>query len=164
MLIYIAEDNEFFAQAISVGLAQYGYKIKAFQCGEHMLKEIKNNKPDVILLDYHFEISDKKCLNGDQILNILQANHKEIPVIMLTSNDEINESVELLKNGAIDYILKNDYFLDNITNTLKNIEHIMTLNKSISQHKQKIRQFKKRLVLSGFFFAIAFVILYFIYF
>ena len=164
MLIYIVEDNEFFAEFVATGLEQKGYEIKKFSNGEAMLEIVDNKIPDILILDYHIESSHAKFFNGGQILEILLSRHKNIPVIMLTALNNVKESISLLKKGAVDYIIKDDDFFENLNKSIDNIVSVKNLNIEIQNQKQRIKLYKKRLALSGLFVVIALVILYLIYF
>jgi len=164
MLIYTIEDNVFFAEIVAAGLQQKGYEIKIFSNGESMLEIVDDIIPDIIILDYHIESQDVKYFNGKQILEILLSRHKDIPVIMLTAQNNVKESISLLKRGAVDYIIKDDAFFENLNKSIENIINVKALKKKIFEHKTKINIYKKRLMLSGFFALVAIVILFLIYF
>ncbi len=67
------------------------------------LDEIKKNKIDVILLDLNLPDGD-----GFKLLNQLteDPNYSEIPVIVLTSKDQIQDKAMAFHLGAEDYIVK----------------------------------------------------------
>ena len=47
-------------------------------------------------------------MRGDELLHYLKCNEllKDIPVIMLSSEESTSERIRLLQEGAVDYILK----------------------------------------------------------
>jgi two-component system response regulator MprA len=45
-------------------------------------------------------------LNGIDVLETLRAVHDEIPILMLTARDDVQDRVEGLENGADDYLIK----------------------------------------------------------
>jgi len=164
MLIYIVEDNAFFAEAVAAGLEEKEYEVKIFSNGEAMLDVVDDNIPDIVILDYHIVSPDAKFFNGGQVLELLQSRHKNIPVIMLTALDNVKESIGLLKKGAVDYIIKDDSCFDNLNKSIENVISVSELNMEIIEQKKRIKIYKKRLMLSGIFVIIAIVILYLIYF
>lgn len=164
MLIYTIEDNVFFAEIVAAGLKKKGYEIKVFSNGESMLEIVDDIIPDIIILDYYIESKDIKYFNGKQILEILQSRHKTIPVIMLTAQDNVKESISLLKRGAVDYIIKDDVFFENLNQSIENIISVKALTEKIFEHKEKVSIYKKRLILSSVFAILSIAILYLIYF
>ncbi len=63
----------------------------------------EGNMPDIIISD--IKMPD---MRGDEFLYYLKHNElfKDIPVIMLSSEDSSTERIKLLENGADDYIVK----------------------------------------------------------
>lgn len=58
-------------------------------------------KPDIVLCD--FKLAD---LNGGDALNLVRGTHPHIPVIMVTGALGDIEAVDLVKQGAKDYVMK----------------------------------------------------------
>lgn len=101
--ILILDDKETIAKVISVYLNS-DYEITWYPDalkGIQWLQE--GNMPDLI-------ISDIKMpeMRGDEFLYYVKHNQlfKQIPVIMLSSEDSTSERIRLLEEGAADYIVK----------------------------------------------------------
>ncbi|MFH2129064.1 MAG: sigma-54 dependent transcriptional regulator [bacterium] len=45
-------------------------------------------------------------LTGDALLEMIIQNHPQVPVIMVTANDDVSTIVSCIKKGALDYIVK----------------------------------------------------------
>jgi len=45
-------------------------------------------------------------LSGDTLLEMIIQNHPQVPVIMVTANDDVSTIVSCIKKGAFDYIVK----------------------------------------------------------
>jgi putative two-component system response regulator len=79
------------------------YNVLTMNFGEHLLKALEKNIPDLILLD--IEIPD---MSGYDIIKIIknrpQAEH--VPVIFLASKSNEKDEIEGLSLGAADYIFK----------------------------------------------------------
>jgi DNA-binding LytR/AlgR family response regulator len=80
--ILIVEDEMIIGAKVSMQLTQLGYQVTAIlPRGEEVLNHVKENKPDIILLDIHL----RGKLDGiDTAIQIEQ--HFQIPVIYLTAN------------------------------------------------------------------------------
>lgn len=80
--ILIVEDEMIIAANISLQLTGLGYEITGIiPRGEEVLTHVKQNQPDLILLD----INLKGDLDGIEIAELLQKDYK-IPIIYLTAN------------------------------------------------------------------------------
>ena len=79
------------------------YEIIAVNSGERALRYLKNESPDLILLDIRMADMD-----GIRTLKEIRKmeNGKDIPVIMLTSQGDRGSIVETQKLGICDYVLK----------------------------------------------------------
>jgi PleD family two-component response regulator len=95
------------------------YEYHAFSKGMRALKYLKENTPDLIILDI-----DMPEIDGFEILEMLKKNMflKEVPVIFLTSNNDKNHVVKAVQGGANDYIvkpIKQEILMDKIHTLLK---------------------------------------------
>ncbi len=143
-LIYLVDDNELFASTVSNGLKnKMDAEVKVFHTGEEMLDNFEA-KPDVIILDFQLNSRIKTAKDGGKILKEILARDPNLNVIMLTSMEDIKNAVTLLKKGAIDYILKDEVFFDNLINSVENVFEIKDLRNEISELKKKSKQYRKR--------------------
>lgn len=101
--ILIIDDKEAIAKVIA------NYFKDEYECiyCENPLKGIqwleKNANPDLIILDLRMPV-----MSGEEFLNYIKGNElfKQIPVIVLSSEDNSSIRIRLLENGAEDFILK----------------------------------------------------------
>lgn len=102
-MIYFIEDDKSINEAVFYTLKSSGFEVKGFERPSLFWNEIKNKKPDLIILDIMLPEED-----GLQILRKLRAdsNTQEIPVIMLTAKDSEYDKVIGLDSGADDYMTK----------------------------------------------------------
>lgn len=69
--------------------------------GEVLLNDIRNNMPDVVLLDINMPVK-----NGLDTLRVLKNLYKDVKVVMLTVENDKNTIMEAIDIGADAYILK----------------------------------------------------------
>lgn len=79
------------------------YEVIPLNSGERALQYLRKNRPDLILLDVQMKSKD-----GVETLREIREmeNCKDIPVIMLTSQNDKDTVVESYMLGADSYILK----------------------------------------------------------
>jgi len=144
--IFLIDDNELFAATVSNGLKEkLGARVSLFYTGEAMLEKLSEN-PDVIILDFQLDSQDKTAKDGGEILKEIMIHAPAQNVIMLTSMEDLKNAVSLLKKGAVDYILKDEVFFDNLLNSIKNVFEIRDLKNEIADLKYKSRQYRKRVI------------------
>lgn len=102
-LIFVIEDDPFYGSVLINQLALMGYtRLELYTSGSDCIKNIYK-QPKLILLDYN--IGD---LNGKSVLKEILSFKVNTPVIFLSGQTSIQESIDTLKLGAYDYIQKND--------------------------------------------------------
>ncbi len=105
--IWLVDDADIIHRAIRLILPQY--QVQSFFSGEEFLRFIESGDykfPDLILLDIVMgEISGFKVL--EELMGIIE--FQEIPVIILSTIESIDDKVKGLEMGATDYIVKPFY-------------------------------------------------------
>ena len=102
-MIYFVEDDDNIRKLVCYALSKEGYSMLEFARSTEFWEEIKNNIPELVLLDIMLPEED-----GLSILSKLRKkeNTKDIPVIMLTAKDSEFDKVTGLDLWADDYIAK----------------------------------------------------------
>jgi len=131
--IYTVDDEEYYMNLVKANLEKLGYSnIKIFFKGEDCLLEIVKDKPDVVILDYLIN----QGMNGDEILNKIKSEYKDIEVIILSGQEDVEIASNIIRHGASDYVVKNTLSFFNIGNTLKKIQEIVN-SKELSIWKNR---------------------------
>ena len=101
--ILIVDDVSDNLRLLSTTLSHQGYKIRCAKNGSMALMGAKNDLPHLILLDINMP-----GLNGYQVCEQLKADQatKEIPVIFLSAQDDVQDKVKAFKTGGVDFISK----------------------------------------------------------
>ncbi len=102
-LVYIVEDDEDINELLVYNLQKEGFSVKSFYNSIDALKEIKTDKPDILLLDIMLPDID-----GLEFCKILKSDKElsDIPIIMLTAKSTEIDKIVGLELGADDYITK----------------------------------------------------------
>jgi len=113
--VFIVEDNVLYARILKKQLVDDNYQVKVFHNGNDFI-ECLDEKPDVITLDY--TLPD---MTGQDVLDNIK---KELPsshVIVISAQESIDTAINLMKNGAYDYIMKAPDTRERLSNIIKNI-------------------------------------------
>ena len=115
--IAVIEDNKTNIKLIRYQLEMEDFDVHIEETGAAGLKMIKNQKPDMVILDIGLPDIDGfelcKTLRQDKVT-------KDYPIIMLTAKGEDRDKIEGLKLGADDYITK-PYNADELILRIKNL-------------------------------------------
>lgn len=103
MRILLVEDEENLAKALVQGLTKKGYAVDYITDGEKAMKRISLNH-----MDYDLVILDLMLpgMDGLAICNKMRQDSITTPILILTARDEVDTKVNLLLNGADDYLVK----------------------------------------------------------
>ena len=83
--------------------------------GESGLERIARERFDLVVLDFHLP-----RLNGDEVLARIKAGaDPELPVVMVTGGGSENVAVEMLKQGASDYVTKDDLHTPRVASAVR---------------------------------------------
>ena len=120
--IFTVDDEEYYMELIKANLDKLGYhEVKAFSKGEDCLLEIIKEQPDVVILDYVI----KEGMNGDEILKRIKLNYPNLQVIILSGQEDVDVATDIIRQGASDYVVKNQMSFFNIGNILSKIHKLI---------------------------------------
>lgn len=126
--ILLIDDSNFFAKVIQSALDKEGFDVVWAPCGEDGLRLVREEKPDLVLLDVVMP-----DINGFEVCRILREaeSNNLMPIIMLTGQGTHEDMLIGLDLGADDYIIKpfdNRELLCRVKNTLKRIDRNRNAN------------------------------------
>jgi DNA-binding response OmpR family regulator len=101
MQILLVEDDQPLARGLQKALGKQGYVVNHVGTGESALHVIEYDKPDIVVLDIGLPDVD-----GITVLKKVRAKNQELPVLMLTARDGVDDKVAGLDGGADDYLVK----------------------------------------------------------
>lgn len=104
--LFLVDDDVDFLKLLKIQLVQeHDIIIETFSTGELCIANLSSN-PDIIIVDYNLDSIEKGAMNGIQTLDKIKAVNADIPVIMLSAQDEIDIAITCLSHKAFDYVVK----------------------------------------------------------
>jgi DNA-binding response OmpR family regulator len=103
MKIFIVEDSKKLADSLKKGLENEGYNVDCYYDGESGEKQLKLNYQDYDLAIFDIMLPKK---NGIEVCHDIRNYGINIPVLMLTARNSMNDKVTGLDSGADDYLAK----------------------------------------------------------
>ena len=109
--ILVVEDDVFLAKIYKTKLSKEGFELSLAHDGEEALAQIKQRKPDMILLDLMMPKKD-----GFEVMEELAKDPecKKIPIIILSNLGQESDVERGLALGAKDYFVKANVSLNEI--------------------------------------------------
>ena len=99
--ILIIDDEKDLCLVLSRFLSKHGYQVLEAHKGKKALEIINESVPDLILCDFMLEDMD-----GTSVLKAIKEINPSTPVIIITGFSNIKTAVEVMRLGAVDYIIK----------------------------------------------------------
>lgn len=131
--IFAVEDDLVYSKFLKYVLElNPDFEIEFFSNGKDCLAQL-HKSPQIITLDY--SLPD---LSGEEILKQIKATDPTINVIIISGQENISTAVNLLKQGAYDYITKDEETKDRLLNSLNNALKNVTLVQELNHLKQEI--------------------------
>jgi DNA-binding response OmpR family regulator len=135
--ILIVDDDHITLSILESLLCNEGYATLKATSGLEAIEIVKENEPQLILLDINMP-----GINGYEVCRLLKANPTTayIPIIFITADDDEDSICQSFEAGAQDYIhkpVRPIELLSRVTNQLKYLEHIQ-LTKLIHANDKKM--------------------------
>jgi len=113
--ILIVEDDKFLIKAYEIKFKKEGFDIMLAGDGMAGLLMVKNN-PDLVILDLMLP-----KLNGFEFLETVKKDEKlkNIPVVVLSNLGQKTDMEKVMSLGAVEYLVKTEYSLDEIIKKVK---------------------------------------------
>lgn len=135
--IFIIEDDQAWAATLTAKLGKR-FSVNHFTNGEECVARLEAVKPAIIILDYHLE----GAMTG---LDTLKRIRKQLPsakVIMFSAQDDVQTAVDILDNGAYEYIVKGENAMNRLNIVLRNIEEAENLRREVLELRVRFKKEK----------------------
>jgi len=129
----VVEDNEVYAKAVRHHLSlNPDNEVEVFHTGKACVEQLYQN-PQLIFLDY--SLPDQ---SGIEVLQRIQKLRNPIPVIIVSGQEDVSTAVELLKEGAYDYIVKDENARERMWKAVNNIRENAQLRSEIDKLREEV--------------------------
>ena len=99
--ILLIEDDLTFSRILEGFLGKHGHTIHIQHKGRDGVKAFTSRSFDMVLLDYRLPDA-----TGMEILSELKRHNADVPVVIMTSFNDLRTAVKAIKAGALEYITK----------------------------------------------------------
>src|SRR6266852_4863861 len=99
--ILVIEDDKDIGQYLKDFLLENNYRVHVEDKGTAGIEYFRKHEPDLLLLDLNLPDID-----GESVCAQIKKDYPEIPVIILTARNSMEDKIKELNLGADDYIAK----------------------------------------------------------
>jgi len=120
--LLVVEDEETLREALKLNLELEGYEVTTTDNGPAVLKLVKSEYFDLIILDIMLPDMD-----GLTVCETIRMQHNDVPILFLSARNSSADRVEGLKKGGDDYLTKPF----NLEELLLRVDKLIVKNKKI---------------------------------
>lgn len=142
-LILVIDDEASIRQSLNGALKDEGYRVAVAESGRQGIEAIRNERPDVVVLDIWMPEMD-----GIETLKQIKSEWPDQMVIMMSGHGNIETAVRAIKYGAFDFVEK-PLSLERILVLLQNASNVQdlarenqALRKQVQKHRTLVGQSK----------------------
>jgi two-component system response regulator HydG len=99
--ILVVDDDQVHRYMLCSMLKEWGWRCVEADDGTTAVAAVEKNSYDAVLMDVRMAIMD-----GREAFTRIQANHPSLPVIIMTAYSSVDDAVEVIQQGAHDYLTK----------------------------------------------------------
>ena len=153
--ILIVDDNPAVCQALTILLELSDYQVVAANNPKEAMPIIMYQKVSLVILDMNFTQDTTSGEEGKAAFYQIRELQPDLPVILLTAWTELTTAIELVKNGAADYLAKpwDDERLLVTINNLIELSDVQQNAQQLSQQQREREQHNNSVNLCGLIFA-----------
>ncbi|MCV9936728.1 sigma-54 dependent transcriptional regulator [Boseaceae bacterium BT-24-1] len=111
--ILVVDDEVRLADVLAAALEDLGYRATAVHSARAALIALDQTRFDLVLTDLRLPVMD-----GRALLREVRSRWPEVPVIIITAFAAVRDAVDLVKEGAFDYIAK-PFEIDDVSATIR---------------------------------------------
>ncbi|NQX55689.1 sigma-54-dependent Fis family transcriptional regulator [Pedobacter panaciterrae] len=145
-MILIVDDDIAVRTSLTLLLENAGNKVKSADSAVEALTIIKEQTPELILLDLNFSI-DTTGVEGMELLSSIRKIDAAVPVILITGWASIQLAVQGMKLGANDFINK-PWNNEHVLQSVKTLLELNTAKTKNSSRKQLDKQYNFKQIIA----------------
>ena len=116
--IYLIEDDASQRDSIESLLVYKGYIVKSYSAAKNFLKKAHFERPAIVISD--IRLPD---ISGVELHHALIEKNINIPIIFISGEARIQQSIDAMKQGAIEFLVK-PFEIDELINAITKAIHI----------------------------------------
>lgn len=127
--VTLVDDEPLFLETMKDYLASMNVtEVESFNSGEEFLSTLKAGDRRFVICDFDFGAPDR--MNGGQVLEAVKKVDPNMPILILSAQDKLPIALEMLKRGALDYVIKgNETSFSTVLTSLLKTNEIYRLKK-----------------------------------
>jgi signal transduction histidine kinase len=133
--VFVVDDDRGLLRLIEKALQREGFATATAASGKDAIEWLTQNRPDLMLLD--LKLQD---IEGKELINHIEAIGRSVPFIIITGQGDERVAVEMMKRGALDYLVKDVRFVEFVPTVIrKGLAHLKDQERLATAERQARR-------------------------
>lgn len=137
--LLVADDEEGLLFLMVDSLRRDGYEVEGFDSGEAALEWLSRESADLLLLD--LKLGD---VPAPELVERLRRNGRDIPFVVVTGHGDERTAVEIMKQGALDYVMKDAGMLELLPAIVRRAISVVERERKLRDANEAIRSREER--------------------
>jgi PAS domain S-box-containing protein len=133
MKIIVVEDNPAINKLISYYLEKSGHEVIGVYSAAELFSAHNIFIPDLLLLDY--TLPD---MTGKELVDLLHEKNYSTPFIIVTGHSDIQIAIDVMKVGAMDFVLKDENLKEILPTIITRVEERIRIEKKYRQVQEQL--------------------------
>jgi len=133
MKIILVEDNDTLNKLMQFRLRKLGYDVFGYFMAAQLIDNYKKVNPDLLIID--FSLPD---MNGMELVEVLKAMNYDAPFIIVTGHSDIQLAIDLMKMGALDFVVKDENFHEVLPAVIKRVNEQITMKREMERVQRQL--------------------------
>ena len=131
--LFVVEDDPFYGKLLKRHLLlNSDNEVLLYMNGKDCLSNI-HLQPDLVLLDHGLP-----DISGSEVMKKIHLEYPNIPVVIVSGQEDVKTALDLLKEGAYDYFVKDDDTKDRVWNLITKLREKEKLKTEIDILKEEV--------------------------
>ncbi|WP_304235945.1 sigma-54 dependent transcriptional regulator [Jiulongibacter sediminis] len=133
--IFVVEDDPWYGEMLLYHLRQNpDFEVTIFKSGKECLSSFYK-QPDLITID--FSLPD---MTGDDLFKAIRKVDAKVPIIVISSQEDIKVAVGMMKMGVADYLVKGENTQELLWNSILRIKENLQLKEEVETLREELGQ------------------------
>lgn len=143
-MILVVDDDEGLLILMAEALRAEGHDVATAGSGRAALAWLAAHTPDLMLLDLKL-----KDIDGPTLLEKLQHGDNRVPFLVVTGQGDEKAAVEVMKRGALDYVMKDTALLDLLPTVVKRTLGTLARERELAAAQRESRRLEGEVIAAG---------------
>lgn len=142
--VLVVDDDEGLLILMAEALREHAYEVATAGSAQAAKAGLAQSKPDLMLLDLKL-----KDGSGPALVAALQRDNARVPFVVVTGQGDEKVAVEVMKQGALDYVIKDARLLDMLPAVTQRALAAVAQEKALAAAQAEHRRLEREILAAG---------------